>query len=376
MVFQSQYLLIPRMARRSLMAARVLVALLLLAAANTPAAYAASGTYTAFALGVFFVPRLERPPWNRAALAADAILPFFSDWSADPMRAPLLMLWFFFLACSLVMLHDWLETTVTAAAWLGIAGLVLKLDITPQFFLGALALVATSLKTQFESRIHKMSRQSVMYRAEAMSARDEERERIANDFHDGPLQSFMSLQMRLEVARRMLDKDHDKGMGEVRQLQEFWQNQVDSLRAFVHVIRQSHSAPTDLGSALKLLSEAFEKESGVKVNLDCRADLRDMDPGPSEELMQLFREALHNIQKHASATHVDVSISDGPGAIEISIHDDGKGFPFEGSYTLEELDALAKGPASIRKRVHNLEGGLKLDSHPGKGSTLRIRVPR
>ena len=60
---------------------------------------------------------------------------------------------------------------------------------------------------------------------------------------------------------------------------------------------------------------------------------------------------------------------------ELSIEDDGTGFPFSGAYTLDELDLLRLGPISIRRRVQIIGGEMMLDSQPGKGASLKIRVP-
>ena len=54
--------------------------------------------------------------------------------------------------------------------------------------------------------------------------------------------------------------------------------------------------------------------------------------------------------------------------------DNGNGFPFSGTYTLEELDMLRLGPVSIRRRVRALGGDLTLDSRPGQGAALKVRV--
>ena len=63
------------------------------------------------------------------------------------------------------------------------------------------------------------------------------------------------------------------------------------------------------------------------------------------------------------------------GGIEISIDDDGSGFPFSGAFSLEELEALHLGPVSIKRRVGELGGDLTVESRPGRGASLRIRVP-
>jgi signal transduction histidine kinase len=59
----------------------------------------------------------------------------------------------------------------------------------------------------------------------------------------------------------------------------------------------------------------------------------------------------------------------------VSIEDNGGGFPFGGTYTLDDLELLGVGPQSIRNRAKEIDGDLSLESRPGVGSTLHIRVP-
>ena len=61
--------------------------------------------------------------------------------------------------------------------------------------------------------------------------------------------------------------------------------------------------------------------------------------------------------------------------LEVVAEDNGGGFPFGGSFTLEEMELMRMGPVSIKRRVRMLSGEMTLDSRPGQGSTLEIRVP-
>lgn len=59
----------------------------------------------------------------------------------------------------------------------------------------------------------------------------------------------------------------------------------------------------------------------------------------------------------------------------LSVDDNGSGFRFGGRFSMEELDALQMGPRSIKQRVRSLGGELQLESNPGQGANLRIRLP-
>ena len=89
----------------------------------------------------------------------------------------------------------------------------------------------------------------------------------------------------------------------------------------------------------------------------------------------MLKEALHNIQKHAGATRVAVAMEKTDRGLEISVDDNGHGFGFAGTYSLEELELLRLGPASLKRRARALNADMVLESRPGRGTGLKVRVP-
>jgi len=88
-----------------------------------------------------------------------------------------------------------------------------------------------------------------------------------------------------------------------------------------------------------------------------------------------LREALHNVQKHAGASRVAVAMEKTERGLEISVDDNGRGFAFVGAFTLEELELLRLGPASLKRRARSLNAEMLLESRPGRGAGLQFRVP-
>jgi signal transduction histidine kinase len=156
-------------------------------------------------------------------------------------------------------------------------------------------------------------------------------------------------------------------------LQELCKSQVNELRAFVRSMR-----PVDvegsLNATLRRVVEQFQKDSGISATFVSTEFLEPSEPEISLELLQIVREALYNVQKHSSASRVAVSITKNDNELEIMVEDNGSGFPFSGRYTLDELELLRLGPVSIKRRVRTLGGEMTLDSKPGQGAGLRIRL--
>ncbi|MGD0500496.1 MAG: sensor histidine kinase [Bryobacteraceae bacterium] len=240
---------------------------------------------------------------------------------------------------------------------------------------GALAWTFAAHKRRQLARIGALGEKVEEARKSAEKAREMERQRIASDFHDGPLQSLISMQMRLEVLRKLLDRDFSAGMEDLKQLQEVAQSQVRDLRAFLRGMRPVDVDGASLVATARRAAEAFQKESGIPVAFQGTNIPVGLPQAMTLEVLQMLREALHNVQKHAGATRVAVAMEKTDRGLEISVDDNGHGFTFSGAYSLEELELLRLGPASLKRRARSLNAEMVLESRPGRGAGLNFKVP-
>jgi protein-histidine pros-kinase len=98
-------------------------------------------------------------------------------------------------------------------------------------------------------------------------------------------------------------------------------------------------------------------------------------PAPvCRELARIAQEALVNVRKHSGARQVTVQFLESNGTWELIVEDDGSGFPFSGRLSQYELDAAHRAPGMIRERVRLIHGELTIDSKPGHGSRIEVRV--
>jgi signal transduction histidine kinase len=240
---------------------------------------------------------------------------------------------------------------------------------------GALACGFAVSRQKQKRRTESLNEKLAEAQKAAQKAGEAERQRIASDFHDGPLQSFISLQMRLEILRKLLDRDFEAGMEDLKQLQSLAQTQIRDLRAFVHSMRPVDVDGANLVATARRTAETFQKESGIPVTFMGTNTPVGLPQEMSLEVLQMLRESLHNVQKHAGATRVAVFMEKTDRGLEISVDDNGHGFNFAGTYSLEELELLRLGPASLKRRARSLSADLLLESRPGRGSGLKFRIP-
>jgi len=241
--------------------------------------------------------------------------------------------------------------------------------------MGALAYAFAVYKRRLESRMEELANEASETREGARRAREEERQRIASDFHDGPLQSFISLQMRLEILHKILERDFGAGMDDLKELRDTAKQQVKELRAFVRSMRPPDLQGANLYASARRICENFQKESGIPVSFVGGEGPLKFPEEMASEVIQMLREALHNVLKHAGATRVAVSLEQVAKTLELTVDDNGSGFHFSGIYTLDELELLRLGPASFKRRARTLNAEMTLESRPGRGAGLKLRVP-
>jgi signal transduction histidine kinase len=331
--------------------------------------------YVVYSLGALPEIRFDSPARAAFGLVIDTAYFGVLCWAAPGTWPAAVSVGY--LMASAVLLHDFTRTISVS-----LAALVMTLVLPPP---GTFAILSTAcavvsvgvsfrvFKSYLEGRMSNTLRANVVVRSQAQGAREAERQRIAADFHDGPLQSFISFQMRLQIIRKLMSRDVEAAKSELTQLQELCQNQLTELRDFVRSMRPA-DAGMSLNASLGRMVDLFQRDTGIASTYLAGEFHDPPETEMSLELLQIVREALNNIQKHSGASRLAVSAARKEKNLEVTIEDNGLGFPFSGAFSMDELDLMRLGPVSIRRRVKMLNGNLTITSNPGQGAKLEIRV--
>ncbi|HVX65680.1 MAG TPA: sensor histidine kinase [Bryobacteraceae bacterium] len=338
-----------------------------------------TAVFALYSLTAMLWPRFDSIQSSLAALFCEtAFFAIFSAYGSD-RTAWIGSFFFLYLMMVAVVNHDWGDVFIVVGVCLGFFGIVHPRgdDLLRRVVLIA-GLLASALSYQ-KRKLQQWLGESVWreegLRAEMEKIRDAERQRIAGDFHDGPLQSFIAMQVRLEILGTLLKRDPATGMQDLRELQELSKSIVSDVRSFLRSMRPAEVDASDLVASVRRIVEYFQKDTGITARFVCSETSIKVMPESSHETLQILREALHNVQKHSKASRVAVSLEQNGKAVELAIDDDGTGFAFSGVFNLDELDLLRLGPASIKRRVRSLGGELVIESRPGHGAGLKIRIP-
>ena len=204
---------------------------------------------------------------------------------------------------------------------------------------------------------------------------DRERDRISRDLHDGVAQTLASLEMQLSVLSRVAVTDPSRGVEGVERLQRVVKQEQDELRRFVRTLKPVRVPASELNRWLLAHCMQYQQETGIDVDL--MADpLEDKLPeGVCREVFLIVREALHNVRKHAGARHVLVRVRLEEEQLRLVVDDDGRGFPFAGTYSQRALEEQGLMPVSIGEHARALGGAVTIESTPGNGATVRVDIP-
>jgi len=203
-----------------------------------------------------------------------------------------------------------------------------------------------------------------------------ERARVARELHDGAVQSLIAVEMQVDVLRRQAETSPEVVGSELGRIQGLLREEVLKLR---ELMQQMKSIDVDSRRFLSVVRDAverFERETGISARFVTDAEKLEMPDKVCREFLRIVQEGLVNVRKHSKARHALVRLSTNSTEWCLTLEDDGKGFPFSGRLSQDELDQMGKGPTIIKERVRLIEGGLTVESNPGLGTRLEIKVPR
>lgn len=202
-----------------------------------------------------------------------------------------------------------------------------------------------------------------------------ERARFARELHDGAVQSLIAVEMQVDVLRRHAEANRPIG-GELGRIQSLLREEVLKLRELMQQMKAIDVDAQRLLPALRDTVERFQRETGINARFVTDVDELEMPQRVCRELLRIVQEGLVNVRKHSGARHALIRLASTGGKWNLTVEDDGKGFPFAGRYTEQQLQEAGKGPMIIRERVRLIDGELTVESNPGQGTRLEVSVPQ
>jgi signal transduction histidine kinase len=202
-----------------------------------------------------------------------------------------------------------------------------------------------------------------------------ERARFARELHDGAIQSLIAVEMQLDVLRRQSGTQAPVVNSELGRIQKLLREEVLKLRELMQTMKSFEVNADRLVGFISDTVERFRRETGTAAEFRSELEKVELPQKVCRELARIVQESLVNVRKHSGARNVLVRLAKRGGNLLLTVEDDGRGFAFSGRLTDAELESSGKGPVVIRERVRLLAGELAIESNPGHGARLEVRIP-
>lgn len=199
----------------------------------------------------------------------------------------------------------------------------------------------------------------------------EERAVIARELHDSLAQALSAQKLQLARLKRLMQKESGQAQldDSVQQIDRGLNSAYRQLRELLTTFRIKVNEP-GLKPALQATIEEFGANSGLHIESDFQLDHCPLTPNEEVHCLQIIREALSNVVKHAEAEHCWLRLTqDGIGTINVEIEDDGIGI------RPEEQRTGHYGLIILRERANSLNGSISIGLRPGGGTRVHLRFP-
>jgi len=198
------------------------------------------------------------------------------------------------------------------------------------------------------------------------NAREEERTRVAREIHDELGQALTAIKMELASLFREHPVAKDR-----QSILELADETIRSVRRIATELRPGLLDDLGLVAAMEWAAEEFQSRTKMKVDVRLPDVEIAIDTERSTALFRIFQETLTNVVRHANATQVNVRLAEENGFLLLEVHDNGRGIGPDQPSTGTSLGILG-----MRERALLLGGEFIIGGSPGKGTTVRVRIPK
>jgi PAS domain S-box-containing protein len=205
--------------------------------------------------------------------------------------------------------------------------------------------------------------------AAAHGIREEEKARVARELHDELAQSLTALKMDTLWVRDNAATWPEAASAKLTDMLEMLDRAVASTRRIAADLRPMLLDDLGLVAAIEWLASNFTQRCGVACKLVLDEQLQLPEPYATA-VFRIVQESLANVAKHAGASQVGVAVDKASGAINLTVLDNGRGFS-----TAAARQPNALGLLGLRERVQLLKGSVLIESAPGEGTRIGVRIP-
>lgn len=215
--------------------------------------------------------------------------------------------------------------------------------------------------------------QAAMGSSAIIRSQEMERQRIAREIHDGPAQTIANVVLRLEIVKKIYDKNPTSVPAELEKMKELAQHSLNEIRGFIFDLRPMTLQDLGLAATIKRVINSMQESTDVDIHFILEGEERDLDPDVKLAAFRIAQESLNNIRKHSNAKSAWVQMKYFPDKVILLIEDDGEGFD-ESKVLDPQKKYVSFGIIGMRERADDINASLEIASSPGHGTKVTIVI--
>ena len=202
----------------------------------------------------------------------------------------------------------------------------------------------------------------------------EERNRLAQEIHDGLAQTLASSLLKIDFCERLLDDNPKKVKKELLALRKILAKGIKATRHVIFDLRLPKFHRTGFVAVLRKYLEEFSRKTGIAATLNLKVE-ESLPMKIQVGTYRIIREAINNIRKHAKAKNVDLRLrTDKDRNLHLIIGDDGKGFNLNRALAQSKC-AKNFGLIGMEEQAKLLGGIFTVETEKGQGTKIKVKVP-
>lgn len=200
------------------------------------------------------------------------------------------------------------------------------------------------------------------------------RKELARDLHDGPTQSIAAIAMRVNFIRSLVNRDPEQAMSELDKVEKLARETSKEIRGMLFTLRPLVLETEGLTPAIETLIKRLQETDNLNIRLVGGENGNLLDEKAQSMVFSIIEEALGNARKYSKAKTIEVRLWREEDLFVSRIQDDGVGFDVQG-VNANYSSRGSLGMVNMRERAERINGSLRVESAPGKGTTITLVVP-
>jgi PAS domain S-box-containing protein len=206
--------------------------------------------------------------------------------------------------------------------------------------------------------------------AAASSVREQEKSRVARELHDELAQALTALKMDVTWLKERTPAEQQPVLAKLDSMQHMLDTTVKATRRISSDLRPLMLDDLGLIPAAEWLVNNFTQRHGIHCRFAVDPPDLDLQDPHATAIFRIMQESLTNVARHAHASNVDITLDGSNGEITLRVRDNGCGFA-----PADPRKPNSFGLVGLRERVYLLDGEITVDTAPGKGATIEVRIP-